>query len=227
MPLVALSCCGSYIATGRRADNIITITNLVSQTPPHFIDTGMMINTLALTGNILLALGSGTIVAWRLTEKGAVDGVFTSGRAGRGDSIWTVSCPYPTFSVEDQIVAIKRADTVVHVYHAETGEVLESIRAPPHNCREHTPQGMLYGLHYRNSHPAPRTTIQTDWVKDPEGKHQLWIPAEWRNTLNNAISFDDSQILRFDPGGWGHSHQVLVGTVFRYVASTVDASSRS
>ena len=32
--------CGSYIATGHRTDSIVTITNLLSQTRSHFIDTG-------------------------------------------------------------------------------------------------------------------------------------------------------------------------------------------
>ena len=89
-PLVALSRCGSYIATCDRADSTVTITNLISQTPSHFIDTGMMIETLALTGNVLLVLGSGTIVAWRLTEEGIVDGVLADRRASHRDSIWTV-----------------------------------------------------------------------------------------------------------------------------------------
>ena len=201
-PLVALSCCGSYIAACRRADSTVTITNLFSQTP-HFVDTDMMIKSLALTGNVLLTLGSEGIAAWRLTEEGAVDGVFANRRAGRGDSIWTVPCPYPKFTVEDQTVTIKRAGTVIHAYHTGTGEVLEPVRTPPHNYRDYSFECMLHGLHYlryRRLDPVSRTTIKRGWVKDPEGRHRIWIPVEWRN-LDNARSFDDSKTLRLDPEG--------------------------
>ena len=69
-PLVALSRCGSYMATGYLADSVVTITSLVLQTPPHFIDTGMDIKIFILTGNVLLVLDCNTIVAWRLTGEG-------------------------------------------------------------------------------------------------------------------------------------------------------------
>ena len=158
---------------------------------------------LALTGNVLLTLGSEGIAAWRLTEEGAVDGVFANRRAGRGDSIWTVPCPYPKFTVEDQTVTIKRAGTVIHAYHTGTGEVLEPVRTPPHNYRDYSFECMLYGLHYlhyRRLDPVSRTTIKRGWVKDPEGRHRMWIPVEWRNP-DNARSFDDSKTLRLDPEG--------------------------
>ena len=72
----------------------IAITHL-SQTISRFIDTGMEIRMLALTGNVLLVLDSDGLVAWRLTEEGAVDGVLADRRAGRGDSIWAVSARDP------------------------------------------------------------------------------------------------------------------------------------
>ena len=201
-PLTAFSHCGSYMATGHRQDSIVTITNLLSQIPPHFIDTGVVINTLALTGNILLALGSEAVTAWRLTEEGAVDGVLTGGGAGHGDSIWTVSLSGdPTFLVGDETVAIRQGEKVIHVYHTETGEVLEPTQTPLDHYHCYTRWDMLRGLHYPHYHsldPVSRDTMRRGWAKDPEGRCQLWIPVEWRDSLDRAISSGDNKTLRFD-----------------------------
>ena len=209
-PLVALSHCGSYMATGYLADSVVTVTNLVSQTPPHFIDTGMDIKIFILTGNILLVLGHETIVAWRLTGEGAVDGVFPGGRAGHGDSIWTVSLSGdPKFLVRDETVAIRQGGRVIWVYRIETGEVLERTSLfVCHYYPHYTSREMLLGLHHRRRHHndldlVPLATIQTGWAKDPEGKHQLWIPVEWRNSLDYATSLHDNKVLRLALKGGG------------------------
>ena len=207
MLLVALSCCGSYVATSRETDTIVTITNLLSQSPPHFIDTGMMIKTLALTGNILLALGSRTIVAWRLTGEGAVDGVFSGGRAGHDDSIWTVSISGDlTFFFGDETVAISQGRGLIWGYHIETGEVPESTGLLNWDYRRHyTSQEMLHGRHHHCHHDrlflVPLAAMHTGWAKDSEGKHQLWIPVEWRNSLVDATSSHDSKALRLNLEG--------------------------
>ena len=81
-PLVVLSHCGTYIATWYQAGSTITITGPHSQTTPHYIDIGMEIFVPGFTGNILLVLektripmGLANLVAWRLTERGVVDGI--------------------------------------------------------------------------------------------------------------------------------------------------------
>jgi hypothetical protein len=187
------------MATTHERNSTITITNLLSQTPPHFIDTDMEIYMLALTGNILLALDFATIVAWRLTEEGAVDGVFSDGRAGHSNSIWTVpvSCTLE-FSVKDKTVIIKEKGEIIHIYHTETGEVLNPAQLHlPHSW--YRLQDVLCGRHYlhyqklngysacsEGGWPVSPTTFQEGWVKDPKGKHQLWIPVEWRMSWVNA-----------------------------------------
>ena len=195
--VVALSRCGSYIATGDRSNTTVTITNLVSQTPPHSIQTGITIESLALTGNVLLVDCYWEIAAWRLTEAGAVDRVLSGRTADRGDSIWTASSDRVSFSVQDQTVTIRQEEQVIHAYHTATGEVLKPSRAPPHNRRDYSFQDMVYGRHnphYHNLDPASSTT---GWVRDLEGKHRLWIPVEWRNP-RNAIFFGNSKTLRLD-----------------------------
>ena len=201
-PLITLSQCGSYMATGRRADSIVTITNLLSQTSSHPIDTGMPIDTLALTGNVLLVLDSTTIAAWRLTEEGAVDGVFANGRVDRGYSVWTISlqsryCDL-RFLVGDEAVAIRQGGQVTHVYRTETGEMFKPSQTSLYPHCNYTSWCMLRGLHYRSSRPAPQNIIQTGWMKDPEGGYRLWIPFEWRNSPSNVILLGDSKALRFD-----------------------------
>ena len=200
MPHIALSRCGSYMVTVYLADSVVTITNLVSQTP-RFINTGIYIKTFVLTGNILLVLGYEAIVAWRLTGEGAVDGVFPCRIPDHGDSIWTVSLSGdPTFFVGDETVAIRQGDKVIWTYHIETGEVLEPTKPLIYHHPHYTSQEMLRGLHHHHRHNdldlVPLATIQTGWAKDPEGKHQLWIPVEWRNFLVNATSSHDSKALR-------------------------------
>jgi len=191
-PLAVLSHCGSYMVTGHQGNGTVTINNLHLGVPPQLVDTDMWITMLALTGNILLVLDSGTIVAWRLIEGGMVDGTPTNGRAGRGNSIWAVSVPhYPSFIIKDQFVTIK-AGNVTYVYHTGTGEVLKLTLA----CFDlpgYTPWDMYYGQHYPHyckaggqgilpgsNWPAPLVTLQVPWVKDPGGKHRLWVPVEWR-----------------------------------------------
>ena len=206
VPLITISRCGSYVAAGHRGgtighrgDSIVTITNLVSQTPLHSIDTGMSIDGLALTGNVLLVLDFTTIAAWRLTEEGTVDGVFVDRRAYRHNSIWTVSLSgTPGFSVGDQTVAIKQDGKVVHVYRTETGEVLEPTKTLLHH-RDYSSWDMIRGLHHPRYHDIDLVPVmQRGWMKDPEGKHQLWIPVEWRNSLNKATSSGDLKTLRLD-----------------------------
>ena len=194
--LAVISHCGTYIATGYCAANsTVTITNLISQTPPQFIDTDMYVHALTLTGNVLLVWGDRELVAWRLTEKGIVDGASADRRADRGNSIWTVSTSSPTLLVEDQTVAIKDDErNTVHVYHTGTGEVLTpaQVSSHPHACQYSLMEVERYEhyLHYRNllgpdipfedEWPITRAALEDGWVRDLEGKRRLWIPAEWR-----------------------------------------------
>ena len=206
-PLVILSPCGSYIATTRLGGHSIEITNLLSQTNSQSIDTDLGINWLAITGNVLMVLlTNGVITAWRLTEGGQVDGVFGDGTSDQGDSIWTVlSGDLPKFRVNDQAVVIVSEGAPIHAYHAGTGEALGLAQA---NTSGHlyTPADMSLGRHYphyrkadehnplyEDGWPVPLVAPQVEWVKDPEGKHRLWVPVEWR----------------MDQAGWIHDIKAL------------------
>jgi len=200
-PLAVISHCGTYMVTGHQGNSTITITNLLSKTPPQLVDTDLEVQWLAITGNILLVLDSETIVAWRLTEEGVVDGVPAGRRVGRGCSIWAVLAPGdPTFTIKDQYVIIEGMGEAVHVYHSATGGVLQPNQGYS-CCWEYTPWDMYRGRHYlhcRSNHhlyyhqiekwgnlpkdnwPAPLFASQLAWVKDPEGRHRLWVPLEWR-----------------------------------------------
>ena len=194
--LAVISHCGNYIATGDAMNGTITITNLLSLNPPQFIDVDACVHALAFTDNVLLVWGNRRLVAWRLTEKGIVDGASADRRADRGDSIWTVSTSSPAFLVEDQTVAVKDDErNIIHVYDTGTGEVLAPAKVSSHpHARRYSPREMhrcQHYLHYRNldepgigpsedEWPITRAALEEGWVKDLEGKHRLWIPAEWR-----------------------------------------------
>ena len=211
---------GAYIATARKRGLTVTITNLLSQNTPQFIDTDMEIRTLFLTCNVLLVLGSKVarstvFAAWRLTDQGLADGVFGDRMADCGDSIWVVSVPRPRFVAGDQTVIIKDDENVIQVYHAGTGEVLEPTQTPPHSptCW-YTAWGMYAGEHHLHHHsldeqsiqcegiwPVSRAILREGWVKDREGKHRLWIPIEWRASQHLLGRFSNITALWFTHHG--------------------------
>jgi WD40 repeat protein len=190
---------GARVATARKLGTTVTIIDLLAQTPPQFIDTDVMIEGLAVIGNVLFVADSGKLVAWLLTGEGLVDGVTGDRRADHSNSIWTISQPRwrsePwTFLVEGQIGVIKLDENVLHVYHIETGEVFHPTQAHRRlSGRWYSPDEALFGRDYLcyyslpQCNPPPeaswqtsRATLREGWVKDPEGKHRLWVPVEWR-----------------------------------------------
>ena len=197
-PLTVLSHCGTYMVAGHEGDSTITITNPLSPTPLQFINTDIKVEGLALTGNVLLVQGSGVIAAWLLTGGGLVGGVFANRTAGSSSSIWAVSsCDFPTFFVRDHVMTMDWEQRF-HAYHMETGEVLEPSQVPPQY--QHSPWSVKYGQHYphyldldrcgsKGGWPISFTTLQEGWVKDPEGKHQLWIPVEWRMPMQGSTGW--------------------------------------
>ena len=215
-PLTIPSPCGTYVVTSHEGDSTITITNLLSQIP-HFINTGMKIDSFTLTGNVLLVEDSKTIVAWQLTGEGSVKGVLGNRRAGYRNRIWTVPrSPILEFVIEDQTVAIRDGvkDKCIHIYHTETGEVLKPTQAPPYNHHHWDTYAMQLGQHYPHYHrlnkhntcpednwPVSQTMLQEGWVKDPDGKHKLWMPAIWRQSRVNGGWLYDIRTLWIRPYG--------------------------
>ena len=157
--LDAFSPSGTYIATAYQHENTITITNLYSETPSayHFIDTGVKIVAMVLTGSVLLVKGPDKIVAWLLRE-GVVNGVTNNRRANSSDSLWTKPLQHyagflatimsggdndsgnstTEFVVEGEIAVVMHSGDSLCVYHTETGEILG---------RDKEPQGREYILH--------------------------------------------------------------------------------
>ena len=191
----------THIATAHELENTITITDLTAQNPPQFIDTGMEIQGLVITGNVLLVAGSGQLVAWLLTEEGLVDGVIGDRRVDHGDSIWAISkstrTPQWQFQVEGQVGFIGLPANALHAYDTETGEVLptknpENVQGvfdkvdSPHSGGNYL---RFHNLHQAETPPGDtwktsHATVREGWVKDAEGKHRLWVPVEWRAEWN-------------------------------------------
>ena len=163
-PRDAYSAHGTYIATARHGENVITITDLRSQnpSPSQFIDTDFEIMEIVLTGNVLMVKGSDVVVAWLLTEGGVVDGILGNRRAGRSDSIWDMKPQnrssqdenpsfwarllqrehegarngdeHLEFSVGDGVATVRLCNAVRH-YYTGTGEILKPDEVPPHSKR--------------------------------------------------------------------------------------------
>ena len=204
-PCVGISRSGSRITAAHKLESTVTIIGPLAQTPPQFIDTNMMIEGFVLTGNVLLVADSETLVAWLLTEEGLVDGVIGDRRVGRSDSIWTVSLPRFSFDpclfwVRGQVGVIKLCGNALHVYHTETGEVLHPAQAPQgFNDRSYLFTDTFRGrsdlcyhdLSQRDSSPEDswqisQAALRKGWVKNPEGKHRLWVPVEWRTDWDSG-----------------------------------------
>ena len=229
---------GAFIVTTYHRESTITITNLHSQNPSplQFIDTGLEISSIVLTGQVLLVKGSDKVVAWLLIEKGVVDGIVGNTRADCNDSLWEIpfraiadrwsrrlghrhgsgsSDEQLEFSIKDEIASIKLNDSTIQVYHTKTGEIIESARAPLHHnttwynfqgqcdlylndlCKYQTPPGCNW---------LAQTTLQGGWVKDPEGKHRLWLYGHWRAAKNYINWLHDATTLRLK----GSSELVIV-----------------
>ena len=219
----AISNSGCCIATAHESENIVTIIDLHSQVPSQFIDTGVEIRGLVITGNVLLVVGSEKVVAWLLTEDGVVGSEFNNKRAGCSDSIWTVSSPLRRrklwgFKVEGQVGVIKTDNIFPFIYHTRTGEILEPVHKPQHFSRSRV---SLYGpsdcreyYYLRSSNLSqhntpskdrwlisPTAMRETGWIMDPGGRHRFWIPVEWREPCENENWHHDITTLFSSIGG--------------------------
>ena len=203
----------------------ITCLNSSSPSPSQFIDTDLKISEIALTGNVLLVNSSETIVGWLLTEEGVVDGILGNSRADQNDSLWTVSPQnlhpallarlqqqqhgkYLEFAVSDEVAAIKYTGIVIHAYHIRTGEIVGAANAPPYPVqswyRFNNPLNRsdcdLYHHQCNELHkpnwPVSQTTLQEGWVKDPEGKHRLWLSSHWGSAGDEADWLNEVSTLR-------------------------------
>ena len=198
VPRDAYSPNGTYIATTRRRERAITITDLRPQnpSPSQFIDTDFEISEIVLTGNVLLAKGPDTAVAWLLTEEGVVSGIFDNRRANRSDSLWDtlpgdaaadLRDRNPSFwgrllqrdhgkrdgdgrlefSVEDGVGAVgDRNGFDIRVYNTETGEILEQDKTPL------DPRRTWYRFH--NTHRDDCNLYHRDLRKNHEPPEYDW-----------------------------------------------------
>jgi len=114
------------------------------------------------------------------------------------------------FSVEDEIGAIKLNESVIRIYHTRTGEIIESIKPSPHLRSTwyhlHTRQWDGCDLYHRDlckrrgvlegDWSVSQGTLRDGWVKDPEGKHRLWLHGRWRSAGNDVDWLRNATTLR-------------------------------
>ena len=116
------------------------------------------------------------------------------------------------FSVVDDIAIIRLHGFQIHAYHIGTGEVIKGhkITQPP-DCasyrfinEQHLDECNLYhnSLHLQQGTTnsewlLSQTALQEGWVKDPEGKHRLWLPPSWRQIKGDINWLHGATSLRF------------------------------
>ena len=203
----AISRSGRYFATADQSQSTVAITDIESHTISQFIDTGGEIEGLAITDNVLLVAFLEKVVGWLLTEQGTVDGVVDGERAGRSDSLWTVtSLPqHPQslcFRIGGQVGVIGTDNTIPFVYHTDTGRMPNRVLQPqnfsspwislyqPSDYQEYHhlrhPYTVQHDPTYQEMLMAPLTQIKKEgWVVDLEGRHRLWVPVEWRGSWDH------------------------------------------
>ena len=108
---------------------------------------------------------------------------------------------YLGFSVRDGIAALGNPNRYdIHVYQTETGEILKHDKPLLHPeqtwYRFNNPHQDDCDLYHHDSYkhhkppecdwPVSQRTLQEGWVKDPEGKHRLWLHPHWRTIGNDA-----------------------------------------
>ena len=202
--LDAFSLSGTYIATAHQHGSVITITNLHSQSPLpfQFIDTGVGILAMVLTGNVLLVKSPEEIISWLLTEEGVVNGIVNNRRANQNDSLWRRSLQsytsffaritgledqssnddITTFIVEDGVAVVMHNGDTLSVYHTQTGDMLG---------QDEEPQGKLYYLH------SPHRKNGSHLYRcDSVNKHSRSIEGNW---LITHATLQEGWIK--DPGG--------------------------
>ena len=117
---------------------------------------------------------------------------------------------YLEFSVRDEIAVVRHFGCVIRIYHTGTGGILGPADALQDLERTwyrfHNPLRDECDLYHHNSRkqngppkcdwPVSQTTLQEGWVKDPEGKHRLWLHARWRSSGSDVDWFDKVTALR-------------------------------
>ena len=196
----AISPSGHYVATAH--GSTITIIGVHSRAPPWLVDTDAEIEGLVITGSVLLAKSSWEVVAWLLTEEGA----------GNCQSIWTVCALFPEFSVEDQVGVIRPNDyKPPFIYHTGTGDVLDSVHEPQQcshpfqpftlfsDCREYQylrRDAPWSSVPPEDNRPTPTRYVDGEvWIRDPQRRHRLWVPVEWRTRQEQEIWHRDITTL--------------------------------
>jgi WD40 repeat protein len=199
---------GNRIAVARWEESTIKLLDVHSQNPPQFVDTDVEITKLSVMGNVLLAFGSGKVVAWLLTEVGLVCGALGDRRADHSDSIWTVACQDPTLPtvIKGWVAGIFSTPDAFIVFHAETGELLQDTPQPYnklvalHNeliCEGHPHNSNLSrpGASRRGSKVSLLYKCERGWVGGPEGRYMLWVPVEWRDAWSGGIWHQDLTVM--------------------------------
>ena len=111
------------------------------------------------------------------------------------------------FSVEGEIAAIRHNGYAIRVYHTRTGEILELGQAPLANgyrfhnsrrdeCEVYHRDPRKHQGPFKSDWPISQTNLREGWVKDPEGKHRLWLHARWRSPGNNVDWLDNATTMR-------------------------------
>jgi len=115
------------------------------------------------------------------------------------------------FSVGDGIAAVgHRNGFDMKIYRTGSGEILEPDKALLHPGRTwyrfhnpHRDDCDVYHRDLRKQHepiecdwPISQTALREGWVKDPGGKHRLWLHARWRSSQNDVDWLHNASALR-------------------------------
>jgi hypothetical protein len=116
---------------------------------------------------------------------------------------------FTTFIVKDTAVVLRHNDYNLCVYHIQTGEILGQDKEPlgkeyclhrPHkkdDCKlyRHDSAGGNLGIP-EGGWLVAQSALQEGWIKDPEGKHRLWLYPNWRSSADEVDWLYNASTLR-------------------------------
>ena len=115
------------------------------------------------------------------------------------------------FSVGNGVAALQHPTGHDYfIYHVETGEIIKMDKAlfhpKPTWYRFYNPHKDECDLYHYNLHkhhetlecgwPISQNSLHEGWVKDPDGKHRLWLPVGWRSVEGGVNWFNKTTTLR-------------------------------
>ena len=223
--LVAYSADGTYIATAREGDGVITVLDALLSTPEQIFNTTIPIMDIKIINNTIFVAGRDVLVKWHLEMGRIVSGSHSIVmRTGWPRAALSGDCSYIGFASSDQVFLydIQAQRTL---YNDTTGDDIMDIQFSPDGQKlwftcpifsddPTIPFGELEVKEDGNVTKKELSDIWlwvdlfsshglqvgwgSEWVVDSKGKKLLWLPLSWRTKDSRCVRWDGNFLAFVD-----------------------------